>query len=298
MDSFNAPVEPDHADDTVSSHSLGSLLSGEGKSNPRTALENAIEAGDWNAAGQAAARMGDASESSVATSDLGSLGESSLSSRPSKSNRQPEHVRSRVIELDRLIEKGDWSAVVAAATRFNAADAKQGQIHIQTNRTAGKGDWASLGTGSGGSIEGANWKKRLFNRNKLSVGSSLDNESRGMSITDGSTDKNKSALQDEQEALAQAELWMKIAAQSKSDGTLGQLRDITDDDTNCVFYSNKCKLFCCSASRGAIDAADWAISRSLSALKVKEQSSTVKGIKSTLLNSGQSVGSSTLDQSL
>jgi hypothetical protein len=228
-ESFSPKVELDHADDTVSSQSLGSLLSGESKTDPRTALETAVEAEDWNAAGKAAARMGDASESSVGTSDLGSLGESTFSSRHSKNHQQPELVRSRVVELDTLIEKGDWSGVVAAATRFGASDAKQGRgiNKGRNNRTfASKGgDLSSLGTGSGGSIEGANWKKRLFNRNKALVASSLDG-SRGMPNTDGSSDFIKSALQEEHEALAQAEIWMKIAAQSKTDGTLGMYSSI------------------------------------------------------------------------
>jgi len=107
---FSSQVESDHADESASSRSLGSLLSGGKKTiDPRTALETAIEAEDWNAAGKAAARMCNASESSVGTSDLGSLGESTLSSRHSKSHRQPELVRARVVELDKLIEKGDWS---------------------------------------------------------------------------------------------------------------------------------------------------------------------------------------------
>ena len=60
-----------------------------------------------------------------------------------------------------------------------------------------------------------------------------------------------------------------------------------------------CYVIKCTATRGAIDAADWAISRSLSALKVKEQSSVVmNGEGRSKLSSGQSVGSSTVDQSL
>lgn len=92
--------------------------------------------------------------------------------------------------------------------------------HIASATAASKGDSSSLGTGSGASIDGANWKKRLFNRNKASVSSSLDG-SRVMSNVVTSPDLNKAAFQEEQEALAQAEIWMKIAAQSKTDGTLG-----------------------------------------------------------------------------
>jgi hypothetical protein len=263
----------EHADDTISSQSLGSLLSGESKTNARAALETAIEAGDWNAAGYAAARMGgDASESSVATSDLGSLGESSYSSRRSRNSRQPELVRARVMELDTLIENGDWKGVVAAATRFSAADAtnlRDGNVDRGANQTViSKSDLSSLGTGSGS--ESANWKKRLFKRNIISAASSRDG-SRTLSNTNGTSDR---ALQSEQEALAQAHIWEKIAAQSKSDGT--------------------------AVSKGAIDAADWAISRSLTALKVQEQSSPVKGrTKNTFVgSSSQSIGSSTLEQSL
>merc|ERR1712157_679067 len=62
----------------------------------------------------------------------------------------------------------------------------------------------------------------------------------------GSTDKKKSdnTLQEEQDALAQAEIWMAIAAQSKQESR--------------------------TEAKGASDAADWAISRSLVALNANE----------------------------
>lgn len=152
----------------------------------RSALEMAIEAGDWEAVGNAAAMMSDAS---VGTGTLSSGGldlfaeDHSLASTGTGQSRRSGRSgvnANRAEELDDLIDQGDWTGVVAAAAGFKKADTKPAQ---------------------------------------------------------GSVSK------EEQDALAQAELWMKIAEEKKKEG---------------------------ATDAGASDAAEWAISRSLSQMKEKE----------------------------
>jgi len=154
----------------------------------RSALEMAIEAGDWEAVGEAAAMMGDASVGTASTSEIDRLADANLSQAStgtSRSRRSLEGVTAeRAAELDEMIDRGDWTGVVAAAAQFNASDTQSGKKPSTTARS-----------------------------------------------------------KEEQDALAQAELWMKIAEQKKKEG---------------------------ATDAGASDAAEWAISRSLSQLKEKE----------------------------
>jgi hypothetical protein len=139
----------------------------------RTALEMAIEAGDWEAVGEAAAMMSDASVSTAGTGTTGS----------SKRLRTLTGVNAeRAAELDAMIERGDWSGVVAAADAFAKDDRKH----------------ASKGVRS----------------------------------------------KEEEEALKEAELWMKIAEQKKAEG---------------------------ATDAGAEDAAEWAIQQSLRQLREAEK---------------------------
>ena len=138
----------------------------------RSALEMAIEAGDWEAVGQAAAMMSDAS---VGTASTGTDLNVSRTSSGISGN-----TANRAAELDELIDQGDWSGVVAAAAQFKQDDTKP---------------------------------KAKSNVSK-----------------------------EEEDALAQAELWTKIAEEKKKGAT----------------------------DAGASDAAEWAISRSLSQMKEKE----------------------------
>jgi hypothetical protein len=138
----------------------------------RSALEMAIESGDWEAVGQAAAMMGDAS---VGTASTGTDLNASRTSSGISGNSA-----NRAAELDELIDQGDWTGVVAAAAQFKQDDTKP---------------------------------------------------------------KAKSSVsKEEEDALAQAELWTKIAEEKKKGAT----------------------------DAGASDAAEWAISRSLSQMKEKE----------------------------
>jgi len=232
--------------------SLSSDNKTEGKSksasNPtRTALELAIEAGDWEAVGEAAAMMSDNSVTSGSTNELGSRGydtdgtggtggTSAGSKGVSKVNAE------RAAELDVMIDRGDWTGVVMAASRYTTLD--------------GRGGGSKSGAGSSAS-SGSKRKKRGWTLRKTKTSKSSDSDS-------GSVDKDRT-LQEEQDALAQAEIWMAIAAQSRTDDT--------------------------AETKGASDAADWAISRSLSALRSAERKGDLSS--KTTGSQAQSSGAST-----
>lgn len=154
---------------------------------PRDALEKAIEEGDWEAVGEAAAMI--QSDSSVGTASTGELNRliaasgASLSSKGSTRSGLSGVHSERAAELDGLVDAGDWEGVAAAAAKYTESEKKQ-------------------------------------------VGASKE----------------------EQDALKEAEVWMKIAEQTKGG---------TDE--------------------GASDAAEWAIQRSLSQLKEKDKKKKRQG---------------------
>jgi hypothetical protein len=163
----------------------------------RNALELAIEAGDWEKVGEAAAMIHDSSDST---------GSGMTEDTPFSAARKLSTVKDpRAAELDKMIDKRDWKGVVSAAGRFSTEDNKKAA------------DVSTEGS------EASEQKSSVDDNRKPSGG-----------------EKGK-ALQEEKDALAQAEIWMAIAAQSKQDGS--------------------------TEPKGASDAADWAISRSLSALR-------------------------------
>eukprot|EP00550_Attheya_septentrionalis_P008109 CAMPEP_0198294886 /NCGR_PEP_ID=MMETSP1449-20131203/24698_1 /TAXON_ID=420275 /ORGANISM="Attheya septentrionalis, Strain CCMP2084" /LENGTH=1129 /DNA_ID=CAMNT_0043994981 /DNA_START=295 /DNA_END=3684 /DNA_ORIENTATION=+ len=169
----------------------------------RNALELAIEAGDWEKVGEAAAMIHDSSDST---------GSGMTEDTPFSAARKLSNVKDpRAAELDKMIDKRDWKGVVSAAGRFTTEDTKKA---------------ADVSTETDGS-EVSEQKSSVDDNRKPSGGES-------------GSEKTK-ALQEEKDALAQAEIWMAIAAQSKQDGS--------------------------TEPKGASDAADWAISRSLSALR-------------------------------
>ena len=155
----------------------------------RVALEDAIEAGDWEAVGEAAAMISDNSVTTASSGEIARLASTNLSISTTGTNKSRTHLSGvnadRASELDALIERGDWSGVVAVANRFSDSDKKD------------------------------------------------------MSEATGARSK------EEEEALKEAELWMKIADQKKAQGAM---------------------------DAGASDAAEWAIQRSLSQLREAEKS--------------------------
>lgn len=206
--------------------------------------------------------MGEGSVSSAGISDFASLDSSTLASDERESLTSCSKIGStvtsntataynqRASELERLIERGDWTRVVAAAGRFSAADRRSsftegGSPHTDnsvTQEIPTRG--ASGGSASGGS---SGWRIPFFGtESKRSLGSSKNNNP-STNVTDMGR-KSRKTSQEEEDALAQAEIWMTIAKQSKNEGMSG--------------------------AKGASDAADWAISRSLTALQNADQLQT------------------------
>ena len=179
----------------------------------RTAIEMAIEAGDWAAVGQAAAML--SSDQSVSTT---SSNESSMvSSKKSRNSTLSGSISSglnskRADELDKLIDRADWTGVVAAASRYNVSD----------RNLKSKGQVASNSDSS--SLEPypvkQSWRNRILG--KRSVTSQGEKSSSSVDNSSSNVASKNSASQEEAEALAQAEIWMKIAAQSKIETSGGK----------------------------------------------------------------------------
>jgi len=197
----------------------------------RVALDKAISAGDWEAVGATAANLGNVTDSSVNTSDFESADESSA--YLSSTSRITDSTKER--DLDELIENKDWSAVVSVARRHADAEAAS----AGTSQVSSKDGKNSKSSGSSGG-----WKIPFFSKN-------------------GSTDDQlgvakKSSGDEEEEARAQAEIWMSIAEQSKSKG---------------------------SNAIGAGDAAEWAISRSLKQIEDSSKDKASTGSHSSVASS-------------
>jgi hypothetical protein len=89
----------------------------------QSALEEAIEAGDWEAVGEAAAMMSEGSLTSADNSEIDRLAAGTQSSDGSSAGASSRGVSSdRAAELDELIDKGDWTGVVAAASKYSTSD--------------------------------------------------------------------------------------------------------------------------------------------------------------------------------
>jgi len=215
--------------------------------NDRIEIERAIEEGDWDAVGAAAIKMGGSSVFSAGENDFASLDSSTIGSDDRESLTSGSKLSStigtshRATELEKLIEKGDWTGVVAAAGSFSAADR-----HSLGSPHADQGIPTQVKSGST-SGSSSSWRNLFFSgESKIPFGST--NSIPTSSETDAL--KGRKTSQEEQDALAQADVWSKIARQSKDRGASG--------------------------AKGASDAADWAISRSLTALQNADQQTTPK----------------------
>jgi hypothetical protein len=164
----------------------------------QSALEMAIEAGDWEAVGEAAAMLSDHSMASSADTDEINRLADGLSSQGSGSVGSRGDTSAKAEELDELIDRGDWAGVAQAA--------------------GVKGDDPKL------------TKKQETEKERAT--------------------RRLKHLKEEEEALAQADIWMAIAEQSKQES------EKTD--------------------KGASEAADWAIGRSLQALVEAEAGSELQ----------------------
>lgn len=146
---------------SASSHSNNASGDSDSMKETRTALEAAINAGDWEAVGKAAAFLSDNSVATGGTGPDGQRGQSnhSIASGSTRSRgTKDSEMAIRQQELDDMISKGDWSAVVAAANRFSQMDKT---VKTDVGRTAEEEDalqqakmWANIANQT--RTEGAN----------------------------------------------------------------------------------------------------------------------------------------------
>jgi len=189
--------------------------SGSSSRKRKTALELAIEAGDWEAVGEAAAMMSDASVTTDGTSGASQILDHGDSSITIPGDSLYKVNTERATELDEMIDAGNWTAIVAAASQ--------------------------LGNGDNHGVSGTSQDVATFvNSSVVFSADSLSTPQRSATVEEQEKEKR---IREEQEALSQAEMWTAIAKQSRTEG---------------------------SSDVAARDAADWAITRSLSTLKKAE----------------------------
>lgn len=220
---------------SISSQGANSLSSASKK---QSALDKAIDSGDWEAVGEAAAMMSD-TDSDRYGSDTGSFSSSGGTGTTDSSGA----FNIRGSDLDMLIDSGNWQGVVDAASKYGestTAKTKKSDTSSTGRKLFGKreksdSDSSDTDTNSASSSSfGRMWKARKKKQNKNKTGGLFGKKPKVVEKT-----ADKKVTKDSKEDVAtQADLWMEIAAQSKQEGS----------------------------AQGASDAADWAISRSLSAL--------------------------------
>lgn len=100
----------------------------------RSFIEQAVEKGDWQAVGEAAAMMGGSSaiveDESYDRSRSSSISSSLSESRSRSASRDSILSRDkseRIQHLDNLIAVGDWAGIVAVASQYQAMDEEIGQ---------------------------------------------------------------------------------------------------------------------------------------------------------------------------
>lgn len=193
----SAKLEARARSTTIPAAAVSSSTSVGSRASSKSELEAAIEAGNWDAVGQAAQKMSEGSVASLSVEDRTRLSEK-VSASPSLA--QSPGALNEDYNLDALIERGDWPGVIAAAKR------------------AGEGTRVS----------------------------------------------SSNITQEEQDALAQANMWQEIANQSK--GRQGKCSILTNRLLNMRNITHQFSSFITLGPAGADDAAAWAISRSLHAL--------------------------------
>jgi hypothetical protein len=172
----------------------------------RAALDYAIQIGDWEAVGRTAEQLGEGSLSEA--SEYHSADETSTLISSKSNSNSPDAKRSA--ELEGLIDRGDWSGVVAAASRFTASDNADPQVSNWGNR--------QTQNVTSNSITSENsWKLPLIGETSNNKSSHHDD-----TVSQSTEVKKENNLKEEEDALAQAEIWMTIAAQSKNENSNGK----------------------------------------------------------------------------
>jgi len=160
----------------------------------------------------------------------------------------PENARST---LEQAIDDGNWDMVGEAARLLSTsggggggdASISTGELDRIANASASVSTSGSSKSRSGPNADKAAELDALIDRGDWSQVVTLANRFSG-------EDKGRKISKEEEDALKEAELWMKIAEQKKAEG---------------------------ATDAGASDAAEWAIQRSLSQLKDADKKSEKKG---------------------
>jgi hypothetical protein len=197
-----------------------------------------------------------ASAKSMGTGKVeGSTKSKSLGTGTIEDTKPPEKHDKKQCALEAAIEAGDWDAVGDAAANLTDNSIASSADSEEINRLAdGLSTDGSSVAGSAGQTEAANELEELIEAGNwtgvVQAASSkpISSQEKQKELEDARRQRRLKHLREEQEALAQAEIWTAIAEQSKQD----------------VQSSEQ--------TQAAAAATDWAISRSLNALVEAEQS--------------------------
>lgn len=118
-------ASPQPVPGTPDSSEISAFISPESLKEQRSALELAIERGDWDAVGRAAAMIGDQSIGSPNSEDFTALNRSIDSDIPKERDQLSGEDKARAEELDDLINVGDWSGVVSKALMYSGSPEKK-----------------------------------------------------------------------------------------------------------------------------------------------------------------------------
>ena len=146
-------VTPRHSDaeESPSSKDSRSSLSSSkdssaASSNPIDDLDSAIEAGNWGQVGALAAIL--ASKGQSTPPARGSSRSAAASKSQDSSTYDFSLDRARAVEIDKLVDAGDWQGVVLAAARFEADQTFDGESYSASNSSRWTGSGTSAKTGS------------------------------------------------------------------------------------------------------------------------------------------------------
>ena len=146
-------VTPRHSDaeESPSSKDSRSSLSSSkdssaASSNPIDDLDSAIEAGNWGQVGALAAIL--ASKGQSTPPARGSSRSAAASKSQDSSTYDTSLDRARAVEIDKLVDAGDWQGVVLAAARFEADQTFDGESYSASNSSRWTGSGTSAKTGS------------------------------------------------------------------------------------------------------------------------------------------------------
>ena len=143
---IDAEESPSSKDSRASPNS--SKDSSAASSNPMDDLDSAIEAGNWGQVGALAAIL--ASKGQSTPPARGSSRSAAASKSQDSSTYDTTLDRARAVEIDKLVDAGDWQGVVLAAARFEADQTFDGESASNSSRWTGSATSAKTGSAATG----------------------------------------------------------------------------------------------------------------------------------------------------